>query len=211
MDTFKDPVHADSLIFRVSLTAPWPEVATLPAAFRQELMVLKIYHPHFARYLRDRFHLGRRSSESPVEIITEQQVISDTIPMPVPFEFEEFDRTPVEGEAENERSRRARFNTEVNAYKKLPRLQGSQVPTFFGSIYFSANGTAGSPGSIDPTDIPGILMEYIPSFPLPLLHFPIPKKTTAELATEAVELIRLVGARGVLYRNVSLGNFLVHR
>ncbi|KAL7270075.1 hypothetical protein RUND412_007228 [Rhizina undulata] len=209
IDTFKDPVHADYLIFKISLTAPWSEVGTLPAAFRQEVMLLKLYHPRFARYLRDRFHLGRRSSVSSVEIITEEQVISDTIPMPVPFEFEEFDWTPVEGEAENERFRRARFDTEVCAYKKLQRLQGSHVPTFFGSIYSSANGTASTPVRSGPTDIPGILMEYVPSFPLSLLDTPISNEKMAELATKAVELIRLVVGRGVLHRNVSLGNFLV--
>jgi hypothetical protein len=102
---------------------------------------------------------------------------------------------------------------EVEAYRRARPLQGIGIPRFVSSLQVSR---FDSPEHIDesPTAIPGILIQYVPGFPLTELYEspnpPIPQGSWIPVINDAIRVTQELGRVGIVNGDTCPRNTIVH-
>jgi hypothetical protein len=95
---------------------------------------------------------------------------------------------------------------EKEAYSHLRDMQGKFVPHVFAHPWLQSSD---SPNKY--LDCPGILMDYIQGYPLTDIAERAPKEDWQYICDEAIQIIQLVSVRGILNRDISVRNCIVHQ
>ncbi|KAJ2899562.1 hypothetical protein MKZ38_002995 [Zalerion maritima] len=103
---------------------------------------------------------------------------------------------------------------EREAYRRLVKHQGAEVPNLYASVYLGWHPPdTGNPDTNEKyghmLEVRALLLEYINGWEL--LSFPttLSARTVSKLYDEALAITRMIGAHGVLNYDVKLDNFMV--
>ena len=102
------------------------------------------------------------------------------------------------------------YKTEVEVYDTLKDIQGEKVSRLCACVAFpSSSSTEELPLDRNYLDFPGILMQYIEGFPLTDVASHAPRETWQSLCEDAIQIVNLIGDRGVLNEDVKTRSFIV--
>lgn len=96
---------------------------------------------------------------------------------------------------------------EVKAYDALKDLQGKVIPRLIAKVTVPG-GDLATP-EVDKQGFPGIVMEFIPGFPLSDLAEFAPRELWQPICDHAIQIINLIGDRGILNEDVQTRSFIV--
>lgn len=101
------------------------------------------------------------------------------------------------------------FQNEVHAYSKLKELQGGCVPHFIDSVNYSRSKPSDLPAKY--FDVPGILLEYVPSFQIVGLTTKVPDQpyNWKEIICQAKDAATQINNAGVVNSDNSAWNYIV--
>ncbi|KAG5975078.1 hypothetical protein E4U55_007894 [Claviceps digitariae] len=102
---------------------------------------------------------------------------------------------------------------ELEIYDRLIDLQGVHVPTIFADVRLAPqHAAAGADESVaEYTQVRGILMEYIPGFPLNEVVTATPESDWAPICDQAIEVIRTISDGDFINFDIKTRNILVRR
>jgi hypothetical protein len=200
--TFKH-IFKPSTMSVVAVVASSCSQAQLPP-----LLVLKLFDRRFAEGLRVAYDAGAwtpgkehdfrafNSQENKPRISVELESDSWHDSAENPAEWSDGER-----EAYLQEICRSMCTTELAAYRKLQRLQGTVVPKIYGSVRCDLLG-----GTVD-----GFLLEYLgeESFTLDNIPMTLGHKEVQEIGDSAVKAVSAVGDQGVINCDLHLGNVMV--
>ena len=104
------------------------------------------------------------------------------------------------------------YNTEEYTYTLLHDMQEKNVPRFLGEVILESSTKHNS--DLDTSfnqhlDCPGIILQYIPGFPLTNLAEKAPQDKWQTICEEAIAIVHRVGDRGICNRDVKIRSFIV--
>ncbi|KAK8051616.1 hypothetical protein PG993_003001 [Apiospora rasikravindrae] len=204
-----------------------PEAQTASAAASRA--VLKVYDRQFSQRLR-RFHdsvfettAGPATSESEIQYTAflrqgfMPQFLAHHADVNKPWPFEEWDMPKREAYFYAECANR--HDRELAVYDRLIDVQGIHIPTLFADVRLAAQQPAATTAGTRLLDenltkyseIPAILIEYIPGFPLSDLFKETPESDWPVLCNQAVETVRKIIKDDFRHLDMDLGHGLVVR
>ena len=182
---------------------------------------LKVFDRRLSPDFRDLFSGGECQPWSP-QVEEEYMKVLREEGMPVGRKHYEEDMTAdkwmkmtaVQKEHVFQQRMRKIHHDEREAYRRLEKHQGIHVPTLYASVYLGWHppdtgdeATNAVYGNL--LEMRGLLMEYISGWELLSVPSNLSYRGASRLFEQAVDIIRMIGAHGVLNYDVKLDNFMV--
>lgn len=101
------------------------------------------------------------------------------------------------------------YETEVEAYNTLKDIQGKHVPQLFACLTVPTSSSSQEASVKKYIDIPGILLQYVDGFPLTDIATHAPREMWQSVCDEAIQIVHLIGHRGILNEDVKTRSFIV--
>lgn len=102
------------------------------------------------------------------------------------------------------------YETEVEVYNTLKDIHGKDIPQLFACFTVPSSSSSQEVSVNKYIDIPGILLQYIDGFPLTNIAAHASRETWQSLCDDAIQIINLIGDRGILNEDVNTRSFIVH-
>ncbi|KAE8415951.1 hypothetical protein BDV36DRAFT_310589 [Aspergillus pseudocaelatus] len=101
------------------------------------------------------------------------------------------------------------YETEVELYQTLKDIQGKDIPQLFACLIVSSSSSSQEFSVNKYIDVPGVLLQYIDGFLLTDMAAHAPREVWQSVCDDAIQIVNLIGDRGILNGDVKTRNFIV--
>ncbi|KAE8358597.1 hypothetical protein BDV27DRAFT_150296 [Aspergillus caelatus] len=101
------------------------------------------------------------------------------------------------------------YETEVELYQTLKDIQGKDIPQLFACLTVSSSSSSQEFSVNKYIDVPGVLLQYIDGFLLTDMAAHAPREVWQSVCDDAIQIVNLIGDRGILNGDVKTRNFIV--